>query len=158
MSVLLGAALFVGARGETGSQYQLAGSGLTLADDSVGPVQVAADRVDLGDGIQAWRKEELLYIGYPAGPYAELDTSSLTSQWDDLGHDTVVLDDIGQQDGSTIVVGTVRGNPTSVTVTIGGVSQPAIIACFQQAAGWCSYQANVPTSIQDADDLDVQVH
>lgn len=130
---------------------QLVGSGLTLAAGSTGPVQVSNDRVDLGDGIQAWRDGKDLYIGYPARPYAELDTSSLTSRWDDLEYDTVVFDDAGQQDGSTIVVGTVRGAPEAVRVTVDGVATDATIACFEQADGWCSYKANVPTSIRSYD-------
>lgn len=73
------------------------------------------------------------------------DTSSLNSKWGHLGYDSVVLDDPGQQDGSTIVVGGVRGTPTSVTVSIDATSAPATIACFRQASGWCSYKANVPS-------------
>lgn len=125
---------------------QLVGSGLTLAAGSTGPVQVSNDRVDMGDGIHAWRDGKNLYIGYPARPYAGLDTSSLTSRWNDLGYDIVIFDDPGQQDGSTIVVGTVRGAPETVRVTIDGVTSSATIACFDQADGWCSYKANVPTS------------
>ncbi len=134
------------------SPYQLAGSGLTLATTTVGPVQVSDDRVDLGDGIQAWRQGRNLYIGYPARPYAELDTGSINSGWGHLGYDSVVFDDPGQDDGSTIVVGTVRGAPTSIRVGIDGVVVPATIACFDQAKGWCSYKANVPTSIRSYDD------
>ncbi len=134
------------------STYLLAGSGLTLAAGSAGPVQVSGDRVDLGDGIHAWRRDRTLYIGYPARPYAALDTSDLTARWNDLGYDAVVFDDPGQHDGSTIVVGTVRGAPTSVRVGVDGVFARATIACFQQAEGWCSYKANVPTSIRSYDD------
>lgn len=131
---------------------QLVSSGLTLAAGSEGPVQVSEDRVDLGDGIQAWRDGEDLYIGYPAGPYAGLDTSSINSRWGDLGYDTVVFDEAGEQDGSTIVVGSVRGAPKSVRVTVDGVASDATIACFEEAEGWCSYKANVPTSIRSYDD------
>lgn len=127
---------------------QLVGSGLTLAAGSTGPVQVSDDRVDLGDGIQAWRDGEKLYIGYPVRPNAVLDTGSINSGWGDLGYDTVVFDDEGEQDGSTIVVGTVRGAPRSVSVTVDGITSEATIACFVQAEGWCSYKANVPTSIR----------
>lgn len=138
------------------TRYELAGSGLTLAAGTDGPVQVSDDRVDLGDGIQAWREGKILSIGYPARPNAFLDTSSLNSQWGDLGYDVVVFDDPGQNDGSTIVVvGSVQGAPTSVRVGIDGVFVPATIACFEQAKGWCSYKANVPVSISsyDADDM-----
>ncbi len=133
------------------SRNELAGSGLTLAAGAAGPVQIADDRVDLGDGIQAWRHDRKLYIGYPARPYAELDTGSLNSRWGDLGYDSVVFDDPGQHDGSTIVVGTIQGAPTSVSVAIDGITAPATIACFDQAKGWCSYKANVPTSIRSYD-------
>lgn len=129
--------------------YQLVGSGLTLAQGSVGPVQVATERVDLGDGIQAWRKGVLLYIGYPHRPYLELDTKNIHSRWENLGYDAAIFTDPGQHPGSTIVVGTVRGKPTSVVVTLEGVSQRATIACFKQAPGWCSYKANVPASFRD---------
>lgn len=134
---------------------QLVGSGLTLAAGLEGPVQVSGDRVDLGDGIQAWRDGEDLYIGYPARPYAELDTSSLNSRWGDLGYDTVVFDDAGEQDGSTIVVGSVQGAPKSVRVTVDGVASDATIVCFEEAEGWCSYKANVPTSIRSYDEMPV---
>lgn len=140
-------------------RYRLDSPSLTLAAGpagaagpaSAGPRQIAADRVDLGDGVQAWRQDDLLYIGYPAQPYAELDTGSLNSRWGHLGYDYVIFDDPGQQDGSTIVVGSVRGTPTSVTVTVDGTAAPATIACFRQAPGWCSYKANVPTSIASYD-------
>ena len=138
--------------GRETSPYELAGSGLTLAAGTVGPVQVSGDRVDLGDGVQAWRHGTHLYIGYPARPYAELDTNDLTSRWGHLSYDTVVFDGAGQHDGSTVVVGTVRGTPSNIVVTVEGVSQTATIACFEQAAGWCSYMAKVPTSIQSYDD------
>lgn len=134
------------------SPYLLAASGLTLAAGSEGPTQISDNRVDLGDGIQAWRQGRNLYIGYPNRPYSELDTSSISSRWGDLGYDFVIFDDPGQNDGSTIVVGSVRGAPTSVTVTIQGASAPATIACFTQTKGWCSYKANVPTSINSYDD------
>lgn len=134
---------------------QLVGSGLTLAAGSDGPVQVSGDRVDLGDGIEAWRDGKTLHIGYPARPYAELDTSSINSRWGDLGYDTVVLDDAGEQDGSTIVVGTVRGAPQTVRVTVDGVASDATIACFDEADGWCSYKADVPTSIHSYDNMPV---
>ena len=131
---------------------ELVSSGLTLAAGSDGPVQVSDDRVDLGDGIQAWREGDNLYIGYPARPYAELDTGRINSRWGDLGYDTVVFDDPGEQDGSTIGVGSVRGAPESVRVTIDGVTSDATIACFVQARGWCSYKADVPTSIRSHDE------
>lgn len=136
---------------------RLVGSGLTLAAGSDGPVQVSDDRVDLGDGIQAWREVDHLFIGYPARPYSQLNTSDSTYRWGwgDLDHDTVVLDDAGEQDGSTIVVGSVRGAPQAVRVTVDGVTTDATIACFDQAEGWCSYKADVPTSIRDDGSLPV---
>lgn len=128
-------------------QYQLVGDGLTLSQGA-GVQQIDDDRVDMGDGIQAWREGEILAIGYPTRPYAAIDTTSMTSRWDDLGYDIVVFDEPGEQDGSTMVVGTVRGTPTSVEVVIDGVSQEATVACFTQVQGWCSYKANVITSWQ----------
>lgn len=148
LPVLLGAGIVV-ASGAPHTSYALVGSGLTLAAGSTGPVQVATDRVDLGDGIQAWRGNKLLYVGYPARPYAELDTHSLSTRWGNLGYDAAIFSEAGQHEGSTIVVGSVRGKPTSVVVTLEGVSQPATIACFKQAPGWCVYKANVPTSFRD---------
>jgi hypothetical protein len=126
-------------------QYQLVGDGLTLSHGP-GVEQIGDDRVDMGDGIQAWRDDETLSIGYPARPYASLDTKSLTSQWGDLGHDIVVFDDPDEHDGTTMVVGTVQGQPSSVEVIIDSVSQQATVACFTQAPGWCSYKAKVPAS------------
>ena len=132
-----------------GPGYELAGSGLTLAGTTDGPVQVDDDRVDLGDGIQAWREGSTLSIGYPAGHYAALDTSALTSQWGTLGHDIVVLNDTDMPGPTTTVVGTVQGAPTKIMVTIRGTSQSATIACFTQAHGWCSYKAVLPVTTDD---------
>lgn len=133
-----------------GHDYRLTGDGLTVTRGP-GVQQVDDDRVDMGDGIQAWRDGETLGIGYPARPYATLDTTSITSRWGHLGHDTVVFDDPGEHDGSTMVVGTVRGEPRSVVVTVDGVSQEATVACFAEAPGWCVYKAAVPTSWQSVD-------
>jgi hypothetical protein len=148
-AVVLAAAAVTALSGR-GQDYRLTGDGLTVSRGP-GVHQIDDDRVDLGDGIQAWRDGETLHIGYPARPYASLDTTSISSRWDDLGHDTVVFDDPGEHDGSTMVVGTVRGEPTSVVVTVDGVSQNATVACFVQAPGWCSYKAEVPTSWQSRD-------
>lgn len=135
--------------GTSGEHYELAGSGLTLAAGSVGPVQVSNDRVDLGGGLQAWREEAVLNVGYPSGAHATLDTTDPTARWGDMGYDVAVLDPEGEDDGRTAVVGTVRGTPDSVDVTIAGVTQKATIACFTQAQGWCSYAAVVPFAVQD---------
>jgi hypothetical protein len=132
--------------------YRLAGDGLTLSKGP-GVQQIDAGRVDMGDGIQAWRDGETLGIGYPARPYATIDTTSINSRWADLGYDTVVFDDPGEHDGWTTVVGTVRGEPTSVVVTVDGVSEEATVACFRQALGWCAYKAKVPSSWQSPDSL-----
>lgn len=122
-------------------------------------MQVADDRVDLGDGIQAWRQGRKLYIGYPARPYAELDTGSINSRWGHLGYDSVVFDDPGQHDGSTIVVGTVRGAPTSVRVAIDGVAAPATIACFstRRRAGARTRPTSLPRSAVTTTDPQVDV-
>jgi len=117
-----------------------------LAGGSVGPVQVTTDRVDLGDGVQAWRKGRLLNVGYPGGPHEEVDPAGVGMRWGNLGYDAGIFTEAGQHKGSTIVVGSVRGTPTSVVVTLEGVSRPATIACFTQARGWCVYKANVPAS------------
>ncbi len=124
-------------------EYRLVGDGLTVAGGA-GVQQVDDDRVDLGGGLRAWRQGDVLSVGRPDRPYAEIDTSSLTSRWGDLGHDVVVFDEPDEHDGTTAVVGTVRGEPTSVRVTIRGVTQDATVACFVQAPGWCSYAAQVP--------------
>ncbi|MCU1606794.1 MAG: hypothetical protein JWP46_3259 [Modestobacter sp.] len=65
----------------------------------------------------------------------------------------VIFDEPGEHDDSTMVVGTVRGAPSSVEVIIDGVSQEATVACFTQTPGWCSYKAKVPTSWQGDWDL-----
>ena len=141
--------LTAGVAATNGPSTQLVGSGLTLAGGE-GPVQVSDDRVDLGDGVQAWRDGKTLFIGYPARPYAELDTGEMFNGWGDLDYDSVVFeDDPDNQDGSTVVVGTVRGAPQSVRVTLEGVTADATIACFEQAEGWCSYKVNVPASFVD---------
>lgn len=81
----------------------------------------------------------LLYIGYPGRrPYEEADTKSVHLRWKNLGYDAAIFTDPGQHPRSTIGVGTVRGKPTSVVVTLEGVSRRATIACFKQAPGWCS--------------------
>ena len=131
-------------------QYQLVGDGLTLSQ-AVGVHQIDDDRVEMGDGIQVWREGKTLAVGYPNRPYAEIDTTSMTSRWKDLGHDVVIFDEPGEHDGSTMVVGTVRGTPTSVEVIIDGVAQEATVACFTQTLGWCAYKANVPTSWETLD-------
>lgn len=131
--------------------YRLDSPGLTLAAGPAGaagtasasPRQIDADRVDLGDGVQDGGRATCSTSATQPGRTP--DTSSLNSKWGHLGYDSVVLDDPGQQDGSTIVVGSVRGTPTSVTVSIDATSAPATIACFRQASGWCSYKANVPS-------------
>lgn len=131
------------------AEYELVGSGLTLATGSSGPVQLSDDRVDFGHGLQAWRKGRTLAVGYPDGTHAFLDTADPTARWGDLGYDVVTLDPEGQNDGVTAVVGTVRGKPERVRVSIAGASQTATIACFDQAPGWCSYAALVPFSVQN---------
>lgn len=138
------------------NQYQLAGDGLTLSHGS-GVTQIDDDRVDLGDGIQAWRDGDVLSIGYPARPYASLDTSSINSEWGDLGYDMVVFDDPDENDGTTMVVGTVQGQPAAVEVVIDDVTQPATVACFTQAPDWCSYKAKVPASWRTGSDPEVLV-
>lgn len=137
-------------------QYQLAGDGLTLSRGP-GVTQIDDDRVDLGDGIQAWRDGDILGIGYPARPYAALDTSSINSEWGDLGYDVVVFDEPDENDGTTMVVGTVQGQPTAVEVVINGVTQQATVACFTQAPDWCSYKANVPASWRTGTDPEVRI-
>lgn len=141
-----GAGFVVAAGGVHNDGYTLAGYGLTLAGGSTGPVQVTTDRVTLGDGVQAWRKGRLLYVGYPGRPYEEVDPAGFGMRWRNLGYDAAIFTEPGQHDGSTIVVGSVRGKPASVVVTLEGVSRPATIACFTQAKGWCVYKANVPAS------------
>jgi hypothetical protein len=148
--------LALSGRGEAG--YELVGSGLTLAAGSPDPVQVNDERVDFGHGLQAWRTGKTLDVGYPDGAHATLDTTDPTAQWGDLGYDVVTLDPAGQQDGGTAVVGTVRGEPSHVEVTIAGVTQTATIACFTQAHGWCSYAALVPFSVQDYQSQPTTVH
>lgn len=143
-----GAGFAVAAGGVHNGGYRLAGSGLTLAGGSTGPVQVTTDRVDLGDGVQAWRKGRLLNVGYPGGPHEEVDPAGFGMRWGNLGYDAGIFTEAGQHKGSTIVVGSVRGAPTSVVVTLEGVSSPATIACFTQAKGWCVYKANVPASFR----------
>ncbi|MCD5351269.1 hypothetical protein [Kineosporia mesophila] len=131
------------------ARFELVGSGLTLAAGSSGPVQVSDDRVDLGHGLQAWREGKVLGVGYPDSTHTLLDTTDPTARWGDLGYDVATLDPEGQNDGVTAVVGTVRGQPSHVVVSIAGVTQTATIACFTQAQGWCSYAALVPVSVQN---------
>lgn len=143
------------------SGYELAGSGLTLAAGSQGPVQVSDDRVDMGDGLQAWREGTVLSVGYPTGTeggegsHAWLDTSDWGSQWDKNSYDIAVLDTSGATTPGTAVVGAVRGTPSRVDVSIQGVSATASIACFDQARGWCSYAVVVPVVVADHGAMDM---
>lgn len=147
--------------GNGGSDYELAGSGLTLAAGSQGPVQVSDDRVDMGDGLQAWREGSVLSVGYPTGSdggegsHAWLDTSDWGSHWDKNSYDIAVLDGDGAITTGTAVVGAVRGTPSRVDVSIEGVTVSASIACFTQAQGWCSYAVVVPVALEDHGTMDM---
>jgi hypothetical protein len=144
-----------------GSDYELAGAGLTLAAGSQGPVQVGDDRVDMGDGLQAWREGSVLSVGYPVGSsggegsHAWLDTSDWGSHWENNSYDIAVLDGNGAVARGTAVVGAVRGTPSRVDVSIEGVTASASIACFVQARGWCSYAVVVPVVVEDHGAMDL---
>lgn len=138
--------------GEGESEYRLVGSGLTLASGA-GVAQISGDRVDMGDGIEVWRDGDTLAVGEPAGTFAFIDTTAMTSRWGDGDYDVVVLDDAGEQDGSTMVIGTIKGEPRAVTVSIGATAQEATVACFEQAPGWCTYKAKVPASWRGPEEM-----
>jgi hypothetical protein len=146
-AALIVAAGGIALSGSGNASSELVGSGLTLAAGSSGPVQVSDDRVDLGHGLQAWREGHVVNVGFPEGSHDSLDTTDSTAQWGDMGYDSAVLDEEQPDDHRTTVVGTVRGEPSHVEVTIAGVSQTATIACFTQARGWCSYAAVLPITV-----------
>ena len=137
-------------------QLQLVGDGLTVSSGP-GVTQIADDRVDLGDQVQAWRDGDALTVGYPNGVHAVLNTDDPTADWDDLGYDMVVLEPDETPDGQGLVMGNVRGKPTSVTVETPQQSVEATIACFEQTPGRCVYKAALPTGGVDPDDITVRV-
>lgn len=150
LPLVLGAGFAVTAeRTHNGGGYTLAGSGLTLAAGTTGPVQaVSADRVALGDGVQVRRKGNILYVRLPGGrSFDELNSVAQEGHRGDRGYGSVSEIRPFQPKPSTIVVGNVRGRPKSVVVTVQGVSRSANIACFTQAHGWCVFEASVPPSV-----------
>jgi hypothetical protein len=157
--VLIAAGLAAAAFGLPGSQddrLQLVGDGLTVSSGS-DVTQIADDRVDLGDQVQAWRDGDALAVGYPNGVHAVLNTDDPTADWGDLGYDKVVLEPDETPDGQGLVMGNVRGEPTSVTVETPQQTVEATVACFEQTPGWCVYKAALPTGGVDPDDITVHV-
>ncbi|TYP86914.1 hypothetical protein [Blastococcus xanthinilyticus] len=142
--------------GSPEDRMRLVGDGLTVSSGT-GVTQIADDRVDLGDQVQAWRDGAALAIGYPDGVHAVLDTDDPTADWGDLGYDLVVLEPAETPDGQGLVMGNVRGEPESVTVTTPERTVEATVACFEQTPGWCVYKAALPTGDLDPDDIRVRV-
>jgi hypothetical protein len=156
--VAAGLAATISLTGAQDDQWQLVGDGLTLSRGS-GVTQIADDRVDLGDQVQAWRDGDALAVGYPHGIHAVLSTDDPVYRlgWDDLTYDTVVLEPHETPDGQGLVMGNVRGEPTSVTVGTPEQTVEATVACFEQTPGWCVYKAALPTGGVDPDDITVRV-
>lgn len=136
---------------DAGSGYELVGSGLTLAAGSQGPVQVEDDRVDMGNGLQAWREGDVVAVGYAAGAHAWLDTDEWTYRFRPQGQfDVATFDAEGASSSATAVVGAMRGEPPEhVEASIGEASSTATVACFTQAKGWCVYATVVPVAVTD---------
>ena len=142
--------------GSQDEQLRLVGDGLTVSSGS-GVTQIADDRVDLGDQVEAWRDGDALAVGYPNGIHAVLNTDDPTADWDDLGYDVVVLEPDETPDGQGLVMGSVRGEPTSVTVETPRQTVEATVACFEQTPGWCVYKAAISTGGLDFGDTTVRV-
>jgi len=130
--------------------YELVAAGLTLSASSQGSVQVDTDRVDMGNGLQAWREGDVVNVGYASGAHSWMDIREWTYRLRPQGqYDLATFGGEGAGASSTVVVGAVRGEPKHVSATIEGTSATATIACFTQAEGWCVYATLVPARVTD---------